>query len=76
MNQYQGLYLFVDCEPLNKSKYMGTIKSKMSLSSAQYTSLRDRLIKKCKKGYSDAEGLILKFVSGGTDTGDAIKFDD
>jgi hypothetical protein len=76
VTQYQGLYLFVDCEPINKTKYLGTIKSKMSFSSSQYSSLRDKMIKKCKKDFPDAEGLILKFVSGGTDTGDAIKFDE
>jgi hypothetical protein len=76
VTQYQGLYLFVDSEPINKTKYLGTIKSKISFFSAQYTALRKKLIKKCKKDYKEAEGLILKFVSGGTDTGDAIKFED
>jgi hypothetical protein len=76
VTQYQGLYLFVDSEPMNKTKYLGTIKSKISFSSSQYTALREKLIKKCKKDYKEAEGLILKFVSGGTDTGDAIKFED
>lgn len=76
VSQYQGLYLFVDCEPIKETKYLGTIKSKMSFSSAQYSSLRDKLIKKCKGDYPDAKGLIIKFVSGGTDTGDAIKFED
>ena len=47
VTQYQGLYLFVDCEPVKQSNYLGTIKSKLSLSSAQYSSLRDKLIKKC-----------------------------
>jgi hypothetical protein len=72
--QYQGLYLFVDCEPIKETKYLGTIKTKFSLSSSQYSSLRDKLIKKCKGDYPDAQGLIIKFVSGGTDTGDAVKF--
>lgn len=75
VSQYQGLYLFVDCEPLKETKYLGTIKTKVSFSSAQYSSLRDKLIKKCKADYPDAKGLIIKFVSGGTDTGDAIKFE-
>jgi len=35
---------------------------------------KDRLIKKCKCDFPDAKGLIIKFVSGGTDTGDAIAF--
>jgi|GEM_PF-1675411 hypothetical protein len=76
VKQFQGLYLFVDNEPLSKSKYLGTCKSKISLFSSQYTALRQKMIKKCKNDYKEAEGLILKFVSGGTDTGDAIKFED
>ncbi len=47
----------------------------MSLSSAQYSSLRDKFLKKCKNEYPEAKGLILKFVRGGTDTGDAIGFE-
>lgn len=74
VNQYQGKYLFVDCEPISETKYLGSVKSKISFSSSQYSSLRDRLIKKCIEDFSDAEGLIIKFVSGGTDTGDAITF--
>jgi hypothetical protein len=74
VTQYQGLYLFVDCEPVKQSNYLGTIKSKLSLSSAQYSSLRDKIIKKCKKNFPSANGLIIKFVSGGVDTGDAVIF--
>jgi hypothetical protein len=74
VTQYQGLFLFVDCEPKSESNYLGTIKSKMSFSSAQYSALRDKLIKKCKKSFPSANGLIIKFVSGGVDTGDAVIF--
>jgi hypothetical protein len=75
VKQYQGLYIFVDSEPIAETEYIGTVKTKGSFSSNQYTSLRDKLIKRCKKKFGDAKGLILKFVSGGTDTGDAIKYD-
>ena len=72
--QYQGVYIFVDSEPLTPTKYLGTIKSRLTFSSAQYTKLRDKLLRKCKDDYADASGLIIKFVNGGTDTGDAIIF--
>mgnify|MGYP006879610949 CR=1 FL=1 len=74
VSRYQGLFLFVDSEPLNENKYLGTVISKFSFSSAQYTALRDKMIKKCRKDFSEAEGIIIKFISGGTDTGDVIKF--
>lgn len=74
VNQYNGIYIFTDCEPTAKSKYLGTIKSKGSMFSAQYTTFRDKLIKSSFKKYPDVEGLIIKLVVGGTNTGDAIKF--
>jgi len=76
VTQFQGLYLFVDCEPLKETKYLGTVKATMSWSSSQYSAVRDKLIKKCKGDFSDAKGIVIKFVSGGSDTGDAIKFED
>jgi hypothetical protein len=56
VSQYQGLFLFVDCEPIKETKYLGTIKSKMTYSSAQYSTIRDKLIKKCKIEFPDAKG--------------------
>ena len=74
VNQYQGIYLFVDCKPTTETQYIGTVKHSTSFSSSQYSALRDKLLKKCKSSFPDANGIIIKFVSGGTDTGDAIKF--
>lgn len=74
VSQFQGLYVFVDSEPLNETEYVGTVKSKRSMVSSQYSKLRDKLINKCRDDFKDAQGLVIKFVSGGTDTGDAIKF--
>ncbi len=74
VNQYQGVYLFVDCEPNKENQYIGTVKITTSFTSSQYSALRDKLLKKCKNSFPEAKGIIIKFVSGGTDTGDAIKF--
>jgi hypothetical protein len=30
VNQYQGLYLFIDSEPQTSSRYLGTVKTKWS----------------------------------------------
>lgn len=72
--QFQGLYLFVDSEPLNPTEYLSTSKVSLTLGSSQYSVLRDKLIKKAKKESPTAEGLVLKFVAGGSDVGDAVKF--
>ncbi|SFC80304.1 hypothetical protein SAMN05421780_11028 [Flexibacter flexilis DSM 6793] len=74
VTQFQGVYTFVDCEPTAATDYLGTVKTSFSLGSAQYTKCRDKLLKKAKKEYPNAEGLVIKFNAGGSDTGDAVKF--
>lgn len=74
VEQYQGVYIFVECKPLSETSYIGTVKKSGGFSSAQYTSVRDALLKKCKKEYPDAEAISFKFVEGGADQADALKF--
>lgn len=74
VNQYQGVFVFVDNEPLSETEYVGTIKDKGKSSSSQYSSLRDRLISRCKNEFTNSRGIIIKFVNGGVDTGDLVKF--
>lgn len=74
VEQYQGVYIFVDSKPVGETDYLGTVKKSFGLMGGQYTVLRDALIKKCKSDFKDAQALILKFVEGGADMGDAIKF--
>lgn len=74
VEQSQGVYLFVDCEPVTESTYVGTAKKSGGFSSPQYTSVRDALIKKCKKEFKDGfDAIIFKFVEGGADMADAVK---
>ena len=74
VNQYQGIYIFVDNEPLNAYDYAGNIIPKNKSNSNQYTSIRELFLQKCVKDFGQAKGMILKFVNGGADIGDAIKF--
>jgi len=74
VDQIQGLYIFVDSKPVMDYEYLGTVKSTVSLGDGQYTGVRDRIIKKAKKDYPQADGIIITFKTGGTDKGDAIKF--
>jgi len=74
VNQIQGLYIFVDSKPVKEFEYLGTVKNSMSLSgSGQYQSVRDKLIKKLRKEYPEANGAIFNFHDGGTDMCDAIR---
>jgi len=72
VNNYQGISIFIDCEPINKYEYLGSVKSLVTFASGQYQPVRDNLIRKTKKEFKNANGLILKLVSGGADNGDAI----
>lgn len=74
VTQLQGLFIFTDSKPMGEYEYLGTAKSKTSFSGTQYTDVRDRLIKKVKEDFPQAEGVIFNFKAGSTDTADAIKF--
>ena len=73
VEQYQGINIFTDSKPVQEYVYLGTVNSTFSMDS-QYTGVRDRLLKKVRKTYPNANGVILRFTSGGTDSADAIRF--
>ena len=73
VDQFEGYYIFVDARPISEYDYLGTVKSSISLGDAQYVGVRDRLIRKAKKDFPEANGLILTFKTGGADKCDAIK---
>lgn len=76
VNQLQGLWVFTDCKPVAEYKYLGSVKTSgvISIGSAQYQPVRDRLIKKLRHDYPDANGVIFHFVNGAADKADAIQF--
>lgn len=76
VEQLRGLYIFTDSKPVLKYEYLGTVKNSFSLGDSQYTGVRDRLIRKAKKDYPQADAVIITFKTGGKDTADAIKFKD
>jgi len=77
VNQLQGVYVFVDSKPVKEYQYLGTVKNGMRLAgSAQYQPVRDKLLKKLKEDYPQADGAIFSFVNGAADRVDAIKFKD
>lgn len=69
----QGLYIFTDSKPVLEYEYLGTVKTVFAMD-VQYQGTRDKMIRKAKKKYPEAEGIIIHFKSGGTDKGDVIKF--
>lgn len=73
VEQMQGIYIFTDSKPVMEYEYLGTVKVSFALS-GQYQDIRDKLIKKAKNDFPNADGLIMQFKSGGSDKCDAIKF--
>ena len=73
VEQMEGLYVFTDSKPVFDYEYLGTVKATIGLS-GQYQSVRNKLIKKAKKKYPNAEGVIFHFTTGGTDRCDAIRY--
>lgn len=73
VNQYQGVYIFADSEPLKATEYIASISDQGKSNSLQYHALKDRLINLCRKEQPNAKVLVLKLVYGGTDSGDIVK---
>ena len=73
VEQMEGLYIFTDSKPVMDYEYLGTLKASIGFSS-QYQSVRNKLVKKAKKKYPEAEAVIFHFKAGGTDRCDAIKY--
>lgn len=72
VEQIEGLYIFSDSKPVLEYEYLGTVKASIGWDT-QYQGVRNKLIKKAKKDFPNADGLIFHFKSGGTDRCDAIK---
>lgn len=78
VNMVEGYYIYVDSKPMKEYTYLGTVDGRgMSLGgSSQYVDVRNSLIKRAKKEYPRADGLIFTFVTGARDKVDAIQFKD
>lgn len=73
VDQLQGYYLFVNAKPVKEYKYLGTVKYNY-VGCAQYQDVRDWLIKKIKKEFPEANGIIFTFSNGSADQADGVKF--
>jgi hypothetical protein len=73
VNEYQGIMVFVDCDPVAEYEYLGSVKKSIGLS-GQYVPVRNGLIKKAKKDFPTADAIVISFNSMGADRADVIKF--
>lgn len=73
VNQYQGVYIFVDSEPMRETEYITSIFDHGKSNSLQYHALKERLISIGRKEQPNAKVLVLKLVYGGSDSADIVK---
>jgi hypothetical protein len=77
VSQIEGYYIFTDCKPEAEYIYLGEVHTpavNLFRTQQQYTDIRNLLIKKAKKEYPRADGLIFTMVSGGQDKCEAVQF--
>lgn len=68
VNQESGLYIYTDCKPVKEYEYLGTVK--VITFQGIYKEAIPLLIKKAKKEYPSAEGII--YID--SEKADVIKF--
>ena len=71
VEQKEGLYIFICSKPTAEYEYLGSVKKSMALS-GQPAEMLNSMIKKVKKDYPKADGII--FTSPDMDKADAIQF--
>ncbi len=73
VNRVNGLYVFTDSYPAAPYEVAGTVKITIGLKT-QYENVRDRLVKKVKADYPNAQGIIIYPNNAGSDRAEAIIF--
>lgn len=72
VEQMQGFFVFVNCTPVLEYEYLGTEKPGLTWDD-DFVSVRDKMLKKCRKSFPEADGLIFH-LSSNSNRCDAIKF--
>jgi hypothetical protein len=73
VNKVEGLYIFTDSKPVMPYDSIGTVELGF-VSGTQYESIKANLIKRARKKYPNADGLILNLKKKGLDNCSVIKF--
>ena len=71
VNQVQGVYLFVQCKPVNEYTFQGNIKSGLTMS-GKPDELFNNVVKQAKKKFPDCDAII--FTDATLEKADCIKF--
>jgi hypothetical protein len=75
VEQIDGYYIFINSKPVMDFDYMGTVKEHtVSIAYSDVTEIRDKLLRRVKKLYPNADALIFTFKDGQKEKVDAVKF--
>jgi len=66
VNFVQGFYVFTDSNPVSDFETVGTEIISMGAGSTNYEKVRDVLLKRARKDYPSADGLIISFPGTAT----------
>jgi hypothetical protein len=72
-SKIDGFYIFTDSKPVMPHDSLGVVDLGF-VSGTQYESIRTNLIKRARKQYPTADGLILNLNKTGLDQCNVIKF--
>lgn len=73
VDQQQGLYIFILSKPTTEYDYLGSVKKGLAWT-GQPGEMLNSMIKKVKKDYPKADGIIFTAID--MDKADAIRFKD
>lgn len=65
VNKVEGLYIYVNAEPVDQYEELGYLKKKGLWWQCQYTEIFNYFFKRCKKEYPKANALILYLSAEG-----------
>jgi hypothetical protein len=73
VNKIDGFYIFTDSRPLMAYDTLGVVEAGF-ISGTQYHTIRTNLIKRARKKFANADGLILDLRNHGLDQCIVIQF--
>jgi hypothetical protein len=73
VNKIDGFYIFTDSRPLMAYDTLGVVEAGF-ISGTQYHTIRTNLIKRARKKFANADGLILDLKKNGIDQCIVIQF--
>jgi hypothetical protein len=73
VSKIDGFFVFTDCKPVMPYDSLGIVDLGL-VSGIQYETIRKNLIKRTRKSYPAADGIILNLNKNGLDNCNVIKF--